>query len=268
MTTRNRATLRGYFSAGKLPTQDNFGDLIESMLNMDDEGFRKSEKNGFEISTLQKNDALISFYREQDKQKALWSIAYGDTEELVFNAPGVETAAEPKSRPAPVLALDKRRRVGVGTSEPKQALDVVGTIVCTARIGRAPDPKEHSQAMADGEWHDLTGNLQGCQAIEIMACAGDRQSGRYALLHATALNTYNPRLSWLDLFGLRRRIRQQSMWFGKRCDQLELRWTTADERAAGYRLQVRSKCNYGPRVAIRATLTHLWVDDDGKEIAP
>ena len=37
MTTRNRETLRGFFSAGRLPTQDHFGDLIESMLNMDDE---------------------------------------------------------------------------------------------------------------------------------------------------------------------------------------------------------------------------------------
>lgn len=267
MTTRNRATLRGYFSAGKLPTQDNFGDLIESMLNMDDEGFRKSEKNGFEISTLQKNDALISFYREQDKQKALWSIAYGNADELVFNAPGLDSATGAKAPPVPVLALDRHQRVGVGTAEPKQALDVVGTIVCTARIGRAPDPRERLQAMADGEWHDLTGNLQGCQAIEVMACAGYRKSGRCAMLHATALNTGNPRLSWLDLFGLRRRIRQQSMWFGKRCDQLELRWAAADGRAAGYKLQVRSKCNYGPGVAIRATLTHLWVDDE-KDIAP
>jgi hypothetical protein len=143
MTTRNRETLRGFFSAGMLPTQDHFGDLIESMLNMDDEGFRKSEKNGVEISAPAGYDALISFYRDQNKHTALWSIAYGGkADQLVFNAASVSAAADTP----PTLALDARKRVGIGTDDPQQALDVAGVIACDGRIGRAPS----RQPMADG----------------------------------------------------------------------------------------------------------------------
>ena len=261
MTTRNRETLRGYFSAGRLPTQDHFGDLIESMLNMDDEGFRKSEKNGVEITTPAGYNALMSFYQDHDKHTALWSVAYGgEADQLVFNSTGVAATADS----TPVLALDKRQRVGIGTADPGQALDVVGVIASDGRIGRAPD----KPAMANGEWHDLTGTLRGCQAFEIMAGAGRPNGGRFALLHATALNTYNPKPGWLDLIGMRKRIRQQSMWYGRRCDQLELRWSGTSGRDAGYTLQVRSKCDYGPGIPIRATLTRLWVDDTPAEAAP
>jgi hypothetical protein len=258
MTTRNRETLRGFFSAGMLPTQDHFGDLIESMLNMDDEGFRKSEANGLEISTPAGYDALLSFYRDQNKHTALWSAAYGGkADQLVFNAGGVAASADS----APVLALDARARVGVGTADPQHALDVAGVIASDGRVGRAPA----RQPMADGEWHDLTNTLRGCQAFEVLAGAGRPNGGRFALLHATALNAYNPAFSWLDLLGLRRRIRQQSMWFGRRCDQLELRWSGSRGRDAAYTLQIRSKCNYGPGVPLRATITRLWVDDDAGE---
>lgn len=261
MTTRNRETLRGFFSAGMLPTQDHFGDLIESMLNMDDEGFRKSEKNGVEISAPAGYDALISLYRDQNKHTALWSIAYGGkADQLVFNAASVSAAADTP----PTLALDARKRVGIGTDDPQQALDVAGVIACDGRIGRAP-PR---QPMADGEWHDLTDTLHGCQAFEVMAGAGRPNGGRFALLHATALNAYNPGFNWLDLIGARRRIRQQSMWFGRRCDQLELRWSGTAGRDAGYTLQVRSKCHYGPGVPIRAALTRLWVDEAPAGAAP
>ena len=261
MTTRNRETLRGFFGAGMLPTQDHFGDLIESMLNMDDEGFRKSEENGVEISTLKDHDALISFYRDQDRHKAVWSVAYGGkTEQLVFNSARVAGSTD---APQPVLALDARKRVGIGTDDPQQALHVAGMIACHGRVGRPAKP-----ALADGNWHDLTETLHGCQAYEVMAGAGLPNNGRFALLHATALNTYNPGFSWLDLFAGRRRIRQQSMWYGRRCDQLELRWSGTSGRDAGYTLQVRSKCDYGPGMAIRAMLTRLWVDENTPEDAP
>jgi hypothetical protein len=261
MTTRNRETLRGFFGAGMLPTQDHFGDLIESMLNMDDEGFRKSEKNGVEISTPAGYNALMSFYRDQNKHTALWSVAYGGkSEQLVFNAASVAAAADTP----PVLALDARNRVGIGTNDPQQALDVRGMIASDGRIGRAPA----TQALADGDWHDLTDTLHGCQAFEVMAGAGRPNGGRFALLHATALNTYNPGFGWQDLFAARKRIRQQSMWYGRRCDQLELRWSGTSGRDAGYTLQVRSKCNYGPGIAIRAMLTRLWVDENSPDSAP
>lgn len=262
MTVRNRETLRSFFGAGMLPNEDHFGDLVDSMLNMSDEGFRKSAENGVEISAPAGYDALVSFYRDQNLRAPLWSMSYGgQRDQLAFKAGSV-----PAQRDAPpVLALDARQRVGIGTAEPQHALDVVGVVASEGRIGRyrtdgLPAP------MANGDWQDLTGPLEGCQAFEVIAGAGRPGGGRFALLHATVLNTYNPNWSWLDLVARRRRIRAQSMWYGRRCDQLELRWSGTTGRQASYRLQVRSKCDYGG-VPIRATLTRLWFDDEQPEHA-
>ncbi len=257
MTVRNRETLRSFFSAGKLPTQDHFGDLVDSMLNMSDEGFRKSADNGVEVSTPAGYDALLSFYRDQNLRSALWSVGYGgERDQLAFKAGGV---AAQRGKP-PVLALDTRGRVGIGTADPQHTLEVAGVMACEGRVG-AYRGEDLPQPLADGEWHDLTGPLSGCQAFEVMAGAGRAGGGRFALLQATALNTYNPPSGWLRFFSARRPIRTQSVWYGQRCEQLELRWHGSSGRHASYRLQVRSKCDYGAGIPIRATLTRLWFDD-------
>jgi hypothetical protein len=264
MTVRNRETLRNFFGVGMLPTQDHFGDLVDSMLNMSDEGFRKSAENGVEVSTPFGYDALLSFYRDQNLRSALWSLAYsGERDQLAFK-PGSVSAT--RNSP-PVLALDARQRVGVGTADPQQTLDVAGVVACEGRVGRYRD-ESLPMPMANGEWHDVTGPLGGCQAFEVMAGAGRPGGGRIALLHATALNTYHPAVGWLERLLPRQRIRAQSMWSGRRCDQLQLRWTGSSGRHASYRLQVRSRCDYGPDVPIRATLTRLWFDDATEGAAP
>ena len=263
MTVRNRDTLRSFFGAGMLPTQDHFGDLVDSMLNMSDEGFRKSAENGLEVSTPVGYDALVSFYRDQSMRSPLWSIAYGGERDLLAFKAGAASATAPGrdgSEPASVLALDARGRVGIGTDAPRTTLDVAGVVASEGRLGRYA-AKTLPPPLADGEWHDLTGPLEGCQAFEVIAGAGRVGGGRFALIHAVALNAYNPRPGWLDLFGLRRRIRAQGMWFGRRCDQLELRWSGSSGRQASYRLQVRSRCDYGADVPIRVGVTRLWFDD-------
>lgn len=262
MTIRTRETLRRFFSEGRLPTPDHFGDLVDSMLNMSDEGFRKSAENGIEISTPAGYEAMVSFYRERSTQTrntahaALWSMSYGgNQDQLVFHHAGV---AASQGRP-PVLALDAQERVGIGTAEPRETLDVAGTVAAQGRVGSCSWPGV-APPLANGEWHDLTGPLTGCQAFEVVAGAGMPRGGRYAMLHAVALNAFNPTTSWFDFFSRKKRIRSNDAWYGKRCDRLELRWHGSNGLDASYRLQVRSKCDYGSGVRIQATLTRLWFD--------
>ncbi|MHC5924226.1 hypothetical protein ACYT6T_10685, partial [Streptococcus pyogenes] len=76
-------------------------DLIDSMLNMSDEGFRKTADHGFEITS---DEALLSFYREQNgHDKPVWSINLaGDNNQLLLRRGDGRAADDPP----PVLALD------------------------------------------------------------------------------------------------------------------------------------------------------------------
>lgn len=260
MTIRNRETLRHFFDEGKLPTRDHFGDLIDSMLNMSDEGFRKSVENGLEISSPIGYDALISFYRDQNARSALWSIGHGgDQEQLVFRKGRMGGDAGR----APVMALATQNgdaQVGIGTAHPRHTLEVDGFVSSRGRRGSYRDD-DATPLLADGEWHSLTPVLNGCHAFEVMAGVGEKGTGRYALLHAIAMNAFHPRPGWFDFLSRKRRIRTQCAWYGKRCDQLELRWHQVDKDKPGYRLQIRTRCEYGPGIAIQASLTQLWSND-------
>lgn len=261
MTSRNRETLRNFFEEGALPTKDHFGDLIDSMLNMSDEGFRKTAENGVEVSTPIGHDALIAFFRDQSPKSALWSMGYGGGNDQLQFQPGSQSAT--RGQP-PVLALDARSRVGICTAQPDHALDVAGVVASQGRIGTHPAGLQ-GPIPADGEWHDVTGTLKGCQAFEVMAGTGHQGAGRYALLHAVAMNTFNPAPGWLAWFSRKKRIRAQSAWYGRRCDQLQLRWQGTSGKGAAYRLQIRTGCDYGAGVRIRCHLTRLWFDEEMRE---
>ena len=63
MTKRNRTTLKGYFQKGKIPTQDNFADLIDSMLSQEDDNvFIKLPDDPLSIRATGPDEGLINFY--------------------------------------------------------------------------------------------------------------------------------------------------------------------------------------------------------------
>ncbi|MDR7334594.1 hypothetical protein [Roseateles asaccharophilus] len=262
MTTRNRATLRQFFEEGRQPSSDHFGDLIDSMLNMSDEGFRKTPEHGFEITS---DEALMSFYREQNSQDPIWSVGFGgDRNQLLLRAGEGSTNGAP-----PVLALDLAGRAGIGTAQPQEALDVRGVIASQGRRGTIHRHDTEGQLLlANGEWHKLKGPLQGCQAFEITAGVGLPESGRFALMHAIAMNTYNPVPGWLAWTSRRNGIRCQHAWYGQRCDRLELRWTGDRGRNGKYQLEIRTRCNYEKDCVIQASVTSLWQDEHMKGSDP
>jgi len=293
----NRATLKTYFAAGALPTQKHFEDLIESNLNMQDEGFRRSPENGVEISKLDSRDAFISFYAKPDAQAPSWSMSGDKAGRLVFRP---ESAMEPVSHP--VLSLATRTsddpdggpprldpRVGIATAAPEHELDVAGTVRMHARLGGYV-PKQHRGAdgaispdgikalnsiRADGNWHDITEPLTGCHAFEVVAGTGSRDRGRYGMAHAIALNTYHPRYWLLDFFTPKRPIRTTSAYYDRRCDMLMFRWhceAGAYGKNAEYTLQVKSRCAYpdgtdGKPPVIRCRITQLWLDPLMEDLA-
>ncbi|MBE1160676.1 hypothetical protein [Dyella acidiphila] len=260
MTIRNRESLRSYFSDGALPTQEHFADLIDSMLNMSDEGFRKSVERGFEISAAAGYEALLSFFRDQDPDLPLWSVLFGGAQgQLLIRANGEPPAdGETDTRP-PLLCLDPSGRIGIRNASPAAALDIDGMLRSKGRSGSYA--RAHAvPLLANGQWQDLTDDLDGCQAFEVTAGAGHQGKGSFALVHAVALNTYNPTLGILNFLNRKRGIRSTDAFYARRCDRLQLRWQGSSGRNASYRLQIRSGCDYGSGIAINAHVTQLWFD--------
>jgi hypothetical protein len=263
MTIRTRETLKKFFKEGQRPSEDHFADLVDSMLNMSDEGFRKTVENGQELSTPEGRDALLSFFRSQNQDAARWSVGFSRVSDqlLIQQGPagrGGESApdTDPGAASAPLLCLDPSQRIGVGEASPKAELDVAGSVRSRGRLGSFP--LNPAPALADGKWHNLTGELAGCQAFEVMAGVSQRGSGRVALMHAVALNAYNPSYGFLNFLNRKRGIRCTHAYYSRRVDRLQLRWQGSSGKNAGYRLQIRTGCVYGKAVEIQAQLTQLW----------
>lgn len=261
MTKRNRRTLAEYFANGRLPRQEAFSDLIDSMVNLVDDGFEKTPRDGMKIAQLENGSKLISFYDEITVKSPVWSISFSIPEygggksgkNLSFgygahNAAGMTLAAVTAEDGADDPA--ETARVGINNSNPKHALDVNGVVASDGRIGREGGT-EH-KVRADGEWHPVITGLDGCHAFEIMAGVGKPRSGKYALLHAYALSVFNSRKS---------SITYHQAHFLSRCDRIDLRWTGS---AHNYSLEMRTRCSYeegaSEKIYVRYYLTRLWFD--------
>lgn len=237
MAKKDRATLKTYFSNGQRPAQEAFADLIDSTLNIIDHGFDKNAQDGFRVAQLGSSGSLMSFYRDIAVKSPLWSVRLDPvTSNLSFEGVGDETGANRQ-----VLTLDPRGRVGVGQATPRQTLDVAGTVASHGRLGRPGDKPVYS----DGEWHPITDSLDGCRAYEIMAGVGAKGSGRYALLHAFALSTFNGRDG----------ITYHSAHYGTRCNRLLLKWEGSTH---DFKLLMKTACDYGEKLEVRYYITELW----------
>lgn len=250
MEKLDRTALKNRFKKGKMPTEQDFANLIDSMVNILEEGFDKSSETGLKISQLMGAGKLLCFYENISVDSPKWFMELAiDGDGLHFGTP---TAPRVLSLRDVVHQVNGQAvssvAVGINNERPEAELDVEGTIVANGRVGR----EGTLLALADGEWHDITEPLTGCEAFEVMAGVGGQDpEGKYALLHAIALNTFNGTSS----------IKEQQAYYGAKCNRIDLRWTSAPQAGEfHFKLQVRTQCSYGSNIAIRYRLTRLWLD--------
>ena len=75
MTQVNRETLKGYFKKYSIPTEQNFADLIDSVLVQGADGIAKSAGNPLRITAAGEGDdpqTLINFYDRGGAEKPAW----------------------------------------------------------------------------------------------------------------------------------------------------------------------------------------------------
>jgi hypothetical protein len=259
MSAQDRRSLKGYFQAGTRPTADHFAALIDSALIMQDEGFRKTPEHGLMIET--KTETLLSFWKGGSR---LYALSFVN---------------DPDGAAAPNLASTRLSLDGGLTIAPahrgQAPLDVRGYICADGRMGR-PWKAASAQAAptADGKWHAITPILRGCHAFEVMAGVGVHDTARFALVHAIAMNTFNP--AWFDdPLGLKKRIRRHGAFYRRFGDRLDLRWAPSDPTATDasqkygrdgkYQLEIRTRTSYpqtedGGYPPIKVFVTRLWFD--------
>lgn len=257
MAKKNRSTLKHFFRRGALPSEHQFGDLIDSMLNMIDEGFDKSPEYGVEISPLGNRSGVVSFFRHSDPERPVWMISLDEASGrlLIQSRDGDDVALR--------FALSPDGRIGINNKAPEWDLDVDGVVASSGRIGRC---EGELKVAADGQWHAITGELTGCQAFEVVAGAGGKEGdGNYALMHAFAVNAYNPSGPFFNFLNFKKRIRYHQAYYRSSSNKLKLRWVARDRSRHTYQLELRSNGDYGvtrdhKKYEVRYHLTRLWFD--------
>lgn len=273
MTKEDRPTLKSFFRSGALPTEEEFSALIDSTVNIMDDGFSKTDADGMQLASKGGSLRIMSMYQGLGATKPSWVFDHGAKVDGALHIrpdEGKDALAGPKDGDTsangdapllspPNLTLTRDGRMGVNRSAPDWRLDVGGIARMEGRTGTTTH--QIPAVRANGIWQDITHELTGCHALEIMAgAAGPEGEGRYSLLHAIALNTFQPRNPILNWFFKRRSIKTQTAMYGRYADRLRLKWIDAKDNPLHYKLQICTNADFGKHQYIRYTITRLWFD--------
>ncbi len=235
MSLQNRETLKGFFRKGQLPSEGNFHDLIDSLINKVDDGMSKTIDDGLMLSPIGEAKKLISFYKNIEDKSPEWRVEIDPvTSNLCFTNVQGET----------VCTYNGNGRMGIQQENPEAELDVNGIIAQKGRVGTAYQGK----IPANGSWHQIVSGVNGCHMLEINAGVGKKKTGKYALLHAIAISTFGKS---------KNKIKKMQAHYGVRSNRIEIRWKGS---IYDFSLEMRTRANYGKNIHICYNIQNLWND--------
>lgn len=261
---QDRNTLKEYFIKGSRPTEEHFSNLIDSTFNKADDKLDINKDSGLMIYATA-SEALMSIFDDGDAQQAKWMLKTSKKRRGLCITE-VEGVSAP-DKMEPTLFLREGGRVGVGTINPTNELDVKGIISSHGRIGSYLQ----TQVKADGEWHNIfDSSLKHSHAFEITAYAeGKKGAGKFALSHAIAISTHGNSSP---------AIRKTGAHYGKWWNKIDFRWASKpsvikdpfkskwwkypnvifEPKNLDYNLQIRTKSDYGSGYFIDISVSLLW----------
>ncbi len=252
----SRRELKERFKAGRMPTEEDFMSLIDSLVNSVDEGFYVDEESGLQVKQKKDSGCLASFFVNLTETRPQWllklrkNVEKGESS-LNVKTPDMSSDDSGLTIVSPNFADSEKPkvRVGVGNAAPRCELDVDGLIASKGRVG-AENPQ--FEIVADGEWHNVTDVLTGCNCFEIVAGVGGNEGdGRFALAHAIAVNVFNEHPT----------VEITQSYSGGRGSKIDIRWRKCENKYE-YTLQmrVRHKFDKTGKIMVRYHLTKLWYD--------
>ena len=224
MALINRQTLKNYFQKGGFATEKHFIDLIDSSLNMIDDGISINQKQGFKLNPIGFSTRLMSFFKKATQNEPDFTVN--------INQDNVEGLSINNREGEPLIKFDQNKQIGVHTNEPRFDFDVRGVLGIDSKSGN------HivGEVDGDGSWQTIISNLDGINGFEVVASIrGKMGSGRYAMAHAIALSTFGGNSS-------RNRIKNTNAYYGSFMNRLSFRWVG---EMHNYELQVRTRRHYG-----------------------
>lgn len=231
MAKTNRRTLKEYFGKGKKPDSGQFADLIDSMLNIVDDGFNKSAERGLLLSPLDDAGAVMEIRQNILDGEPAWIISLGKGGELHIHR-GMDEEA--------LLTLSQDGKIVLGTND-KISLEINGTVHADSFIGGYLQ----GRALANGQWQNIGELDYGCVGYCIEAACGLKGKGRYALAEVTAMHC----------FGKHPYIRSSRSWFGSRFNKIQFRWHSEGLNCV---LQVRTRSDYGEDVWVHYRVKRMF----------
>lgn len=241
----NRKSLKQLFQNGSRPAEEDFGNLINSMLNVVDDGISKNAADGLILAPEGKDsEKVMSLYESFQQPEPDWSIELGATENRGFTINEPQTSGAPNPR----LFLKKGGNIGVETDEPISTLHVNGILGTNARMGTFLT----GTIPADGSWHQVIGKQDGCVAYEIVAQVGKVATGKYALAKTTAVSTFG-----------KSKINSTQAHYGFCWNKIAFRFRGDIHN---YALQMKTRSNYGTGQVVKFHISKLWDENIEKLI--
>ena len=224
MALINRQTLKNYFKKGGFATEKHFVDLIDSSLNVVDDGISIQRDHGLRISPIGFSTKLISFFKKSTQKSPEFSFELDQA-----NAPGLSVQGDNDKS---IIKVKKEGLVGINTFDPKYTFDVNGTVGMRSRVGT----HAIGSVPGDGSWHSILSNLDGVNGYEVTAnIKGKLGSGRYSIAHAIALSTFGGRSS-------RNKIKTTVASYGSFFYKISFRWYGD---VHNYELQAKTSRHFG-----------------------
>ena len=234
MPKKTRQTLKESFKQGKRPGEQDFENLIDSTMNILDDGFRKNPETGMGLAPLLEKGTVLSVFRKTTDDKPQWEVAI---DQMNGN---LEIRKHQDDKYISVLVLKTDGSIQYGEKGKNAIFN--GNVSMPVREGIYSE-----NVPADGKWHDVSEKFDGCQALEIVAMAGKKSTGKHAVLMAFATTC----------FGSHSKIKKIRSYYGQYGYKICIRWKKCKEDNNKCRLQLKTKFHYGEEIQIHCHITSL-----------
>ncbi len=236
MSVKTRSELKNAFRKGEIPKEEDFHNLIDSFLHIDEDALY-DKNDGWRLTPNGISDKMITFLNNISEKSSVWTLwKHNDNINNKYSLNLANYNGET------AIYIDTNCNIGIGKANPENRLDINGNIAFNGRKGMFA----YGKVVANGEWHKILTNLSDCHLFEVVAKMSKYHKGIHSILYAIAANAFN---------GKGRDIKTVDSYYDSENDKIELRWTG---QTFNYNLEIRSKKNQGEEVFVNYNVTTLW----------